>query len=300
MTIHKLAGIDLGSNSVRLLITNVIDNGVDLPVFKKSSLTRLPIRLGDDAFGKGAIQKSTRNRLTLGMIAYANIMKVHGVEKFRACATSALRDSKNGEEIIAHIKKKTGIEIELISGKEEAKIIFSSGMTDVMKGSDETFLYIDVGGGSTELTLFHNDLVIASKSFKIGTIRLLKNQVAKSTWKQMEKWVKEVTSDIENIIMVGSGGNINRTFKLSGQAIGSILEIDYIQNTYDILLEFSTEERIIKFDLNPDRADVITHALGIYLSAMKWAKSTKMTVPKKGLADGMVRDLYRRTKKKKK
>ena len=300
MTIHKLAGIDLGSNSVRLLITNVIDNEVDLPVFKKSSLTRLPIRLGDDAFGKGAIQKSTRNRLTLGMIAYANIMKVHGVEKFRACATSALRDSKNGEEIIAHIKKKTGIEIELISGKEEAKIIFSSGMTDVMKGSDETFLYIDVGGGSTELTLFHNDIVIASKSFKIGTIRLLKNQVAKSTWKQMEKWVKEVTSDIENIIMVGSGGNINRTFKLSGQAIGSILEIDYIQNTYDILLEFSTEERIIKFDLNPDRADVITHALGIYLSAMKWAKSTKMTVPKKGLADGMVRDLYRRTKKKKK
>lgn len=297
MTIHKLAGIDLGSNSVRLLITNVIDNGVDLPVFKKSSLTRLPIRLGDDAFGKGAIQKSTRNRLTLGMIAYANIMKVHGVEKFRACATSALRDSENGKEVIAHIKEKTGIEIELITGKEEAKIIFSSGMTDVMKGSDETFLYIDVGGGSTELTLFHNDLVIASKSFKIGTIRLLKDQVAKSTWKQMEVWLKEATKDIENIIMVGSGGNINRTFKLSGQPIGSILEIDYIQNTYDTLSNCTTEERILKFDLNPDRADVITHALGIYLSAMNWAKSTKMTVPKKGLADGMVRDLYRRTKK---
>lgn len=300
MIIHKLAGIDLGSNSVRLLITNVIDNGVDLPVFKKSSLTRLPIRLGDDAFGKGSIRKSTRDRLTLGMEAYANIMKVHGVEKFRACATSALRDSNNGKEIIKHIKKKTGIEIELITGKEEAKIIFSSGMTDVMKGSDETFLYIDVGGGSTELTLFHRDIVKASKSFKIGTIRLLKDQVEKGTWKQMEVWLKEITKDIENIIMVGSGGNINRTFKLSGQPMGSILEIDYIQKTFEALSDCSTEERIIKFDLNPDRADVITHALGIYLSAMNWANSTKMTVPKKGLADGMVRDLYRRTKSKKK
>lgn len=300
MIIHKLAGIDLGSNSVRLLITNVIDNGHDLPVFKKSSLTRLPIRLGDDVFGKGFIQKSTRDRLTLGMAAYANIMKVHGVEKFRACATSALRDSENGLEVIKHIKKKTGIEIELITGKEEAKIIFSSGMTNVMKDSDETFLYIDVGGGSTELTLFHKDVVKASKSFKIGTIRLLKDQVAKETWKQMEVWVKEISKNIDNIIMVGSGGNINRTFKLSGQPMGSILEIDYIQKTFDVLSQSSTEERIVKFDLNPDRADVITHALGIYLSAMNWAGSSKMTVPKKGLADGMVRDLYRKMKSKKK
>lgn len=300
MIIHKLAGIDLGSNSVRLLITNVIDNGVDLPIFKKSSLTRLPIRLGDDAFGLGAIQDSTRDRLTMGMAAYANIMQVHGVERFRACATSALRDSRNGLEVIEHVKNQTGIEIELITGKEEAKIIFSSGMTDVMKGSEETFLYIDVGGGSTELTLFHRDIVRASKSFKIGTIRLLKNQVATNTWSEMELWLKEVTKDVEGIIMVGSGGNINRTFKLSGQAMGSLLEIDYIQNTFDILTKSSTEERIVKYDLNPDRADVITHALGIFLSVMKWANSTKMTVPKKGLADGMVRDLYARTSGKKK
>lgn len=300
MIIHKIAGIDLGSNSVRLLITNVIDKGGENPIFKKSSLTRLPIRLGDDAFEKGTIKKSTRDRLTLGMEAYANIMKVHGVEKFRACATSALRDSDNGKEIIKHIKKKTGIEIELISGKEEAKIIFSSGMTDVMKDSEDTFLYIDVGGGSTELTLFHKEEVKASKSFKIGTIRLLKNQVAKDTWQQMESWIKEITQDMDQIMMVGSGGNINRTFKLSGQPMGSALEIDYIQNTFNELRECSTEERIVKFDLNPDRADVITHALRIYLSAMRWARSSKMTVPKKGLADGMVRDLYKRTKSNKK
>lgn len=293
MKIHKLAGIDLGSNSVRLLISNVIEDGGGIPIFKKSSLTRLPIRLGSDAFGKGSIQEDTIQRLITGMHAYANIMKVHGVEKFRACATSALREAANGEEVIRKVKEETGIQIELISGKEEAKIIFNSGMKELMSDSNRSFLYIDVGGGSTELTLFHKQEVVASRSFKIGTIRLLKEQVQEQTWKEMESWIKEATQGLKDIMMVGSGGNINRVFKLSGRPMGTPLEIDFIENTYHILSDFDAEERILKFDLNPDRADVVTHALKIYCSAMKWAGSEEMMVPKKGLADGMVRHLYK-------
>lgn len=293
MKIHKLAGLDLGSNSVRLLISNVIENEGEQPIFKKSSLTRLPIRLGVDAFGEGEILPKTVDRLVSGMQAYSKIMEVHGVELYRACATSALREASNGPEIIKKIKEESDIQIDLISGKEEAEIIFSTGMTDLMLGASNAFLYIDVGGGSTEFTLFHNQIVIASKSFKIGTIRLLKNQVAASTWQEMQAWVEVKTKGLKDIVMVGSGGNINRTFKLSGMPMGTPLDKEYIEKVNSQLLELNVDQRIIQFDLNPDRADVITHALKIYLSAMKWAKSVKMTVPKKGLADGIVRSLYK-------
>lgn len=293
MKIHKLAGIDIGSNSVRLLVSNVLE-AEDRVLFKKSSLTRLPIRLGPDAFGEdGRISEENRKRLITGMRAYRNVMEVHGVEKYRACATSALREAKNGLQVVEEIYKETGVNIELISGKEEARMIFSSDMIGDVAELHRNFLYIDVGGGSTELTLFSDGEIIASRSFKIGTIRLLKNMVKKSRWEEMEAWIQEKTSDLDEILMVGSGGNINRTFKLKEKKRGETMSLDSLVKLRKQLKSVDVNQRMIQFDLNPDRSDVITHALKIYTQAMKWAGSERMIVPKKGLADGIVRFLYR-------
>lgn len=294
MKIHKLAAIDIGSNSIRLLVSNVFtDAAQERVVFKKSSLTRLPVRLGPDAFKKGEISEKNIEKLVMSMKAYARIMEVHEVERYRACATSALREAGNGLEVTREIYKQTGINVELINGKEEARIIFNSDFAEAIPDEANSFLYIDVGGGSTELTLFHNSKIVASRSFRIGTIRLLKRMVDKSQWEDMQDWVTEKTQDIDNILMVGSGGNINRTFKLSGNKMGVPLKRKYLNEVYKQLSEVSAEERMLQFDLNPDRADVITHALRIYTRTMEWSGAKKILVPKKGLADGIVRNLYR-------
>jgi exopolyphosphatase/guanosine-5'-triphosphate,3'-diphosphate pyrophosphatase len=290
--IHKLAGIDIGSNSVRLLVSNVIETK-DQVIFKKSSLTRLPIRLGSDSFGDGNIGLENRERLLSGMLAYRKIMDIHGVEKYRACATSALREAKNGLQVVDEIYKETGVNIELISGKEEARMIFSSDMLGNLINQEGSFLYIDVGGGSTELTLFHNKTILASRSFKIGTIRLLNGLVKKNHWTEMEEWIKESTNGLSDILMVGSGGNINRTFKLSQKLKGEYMSLIDLKKIKLDLKALENDERMIVYDLNPDRTDVIIHALKIYTSAMELAGSENMIVPKKGLADGIVRYLYR-------
>lgn len=292
MKIHKLAGIDIGSNSVRLLVSNVIEYE-DKVIFKKSSLTRLPIRLGPDAFADGNISELNIDRLATGMAAYRKIMKVHGVEKYRACATSALREAKNGIQVAERIYKESGVNIELISGKEEARMIFSSDMIGDLAQQNETFLYIDVGGGSTELTLFHKGEIMNSRSFKIGTIRLLKDLVKKKRWEEMQEWIEEKTTGFQEVLMVGSGGNINRTFKLAQKQKGETITYKGLRSIREQILSFDDEQRMIEFDLNPDRTDVLPHALKIYINAMKWSGSEEMIVPKKGLADGIVRFLYR-------
>lgn len=292
MKIHKLAGIDIGSNSVRLLVSNVIESD-ETVLFKKSSLTRLPIRLGPDAFGDGKISDHNAERLVKGMAAYRKIMEVHGVEKYRACATSALRESKNGIQVVEWIYRETGVNIELISGKEEARMIFSSDMIGDVAEAHETFLYIDVGGGSTELTLFNKGEILNSRSFKIGTIRLLKDLVKKRRWDEMREWVQEKTEGLDDVLMVGSGGNINRTFKLAQKQKGEMMSLKGLKRLRETIMEYDDDARMIKFDLNPDRTDVLPHALKIYTNAMKWAGSEHMIVPKKGLADGIVRFLYR-------
>lgn len=292
MKIHKLAGIDIGSNSVRLLVSNVIEDEETI-LFKKSSLTRLPIRLGPDAFADGKISDDNVERLVSGMTAYQKIMEVHGVEKYRACATSALRESKNGIQVVERIYKESGVNIELISGKEEARMIFSSDMIGDLADKHETFLYIDVGGGSTELTLFHQGLIQSSQSFKIGTIRLLKDLVKKKRWEEMRDWIQSKTQAYDEVLMVGSGGNINRTFKLAQKQKGETMSLKGLKAIREQILDFDDEQRMIRFDLNPDRTDVLPHALKIYTNAMKWAGSQEMIVPKKGLADGIVRFLYR-------
>lgn len=293
MTIHKIAAIDIGSNSVRLLVANVLESPQAV-IFKKSSLTRLPIRLGEDSFGRQAISETRAALLETGMEAYQKIMAVHGVSHYRACATSALREAYNGPEVVERIRQNTGVAIELIEGKEEARLIFQGDFLENLRGQGENFLYIDVGGGSTELTLFEKEKPRASQSFTIGTIRLLQDRVQPAQWQKMEDWIGAHTAHLPEVMMVGSGGNINRTFKLSEKKKGQPISRQELLDIERELARYDSEERMIRFDLNPDRSDVITHALQIYTRAMAWAGAEEMIVPKKGLADGMVRDLYGR------
>ena len=298
MKITPLAAIDIGSNSIRLLITNVIKDKKDL-IFKKIALTRLPIRLGADVFTSGKISPRTEERLLDGMMAFKHLMQVHGISSHRACATSAMRDSINGRKIISKIKEQTGIDIEIIDGEEEARLIFQNEFVQKLLNEEDGVLYIDVGGGSTELTFFVNGKVIASKSFNVGTVRLLKGLVEKDKWDEMRHWIKDNVRSIDYApVMVGSGGNINRIFKMSGKLQGTPLSVEYLESTYEFLQKFDNEERITKLDLNPDRADVIIHATKIYLSVMKWSKAEQIYVPKMGLADGMVRAMYAEMEKK--
>ena len=292
MKIIRLGGIDIGSNSVRLLVANAIPDRGDV-LFKKSSLTRLPIRLGEDAFLKKKISKRNIERLLWGMEAFDRILKVNGVELCRACATSALREAENGAEVVAKVEENTGIRIDIVDGLEEARLLFTTDVLRDFKTEEDAFLYMDVGGGSTEFTLLNEGRPVASRSFTIGTLRLLQGTDSKSEWKAMREWLKEAVVGIDEVAMIGSGGNINRLFKMSGKAPGVPLSRDYLEAQYVFLQRFTPDELVKRLDLNTDRADVIVPACKIYVSAMEWAGSLKMFVPKVGLSDGIVRDLYR-------
>ena len=292
LELKKYAAIDIGSNGVRLLISNVIIQDNLEPLFRKSSLVRVPIRLGADTFMYGKISDENIERMTKAMDSYRYIMDIHKVEKHKACATSALREATNGPSIVAEIFKKTSINIDIIDGKTEAEIISQTDIKELIE-DNKSYLYVDVGGGSTEFTLFSKGLVINSKSFKIGTVRLLKTpNDAIEEWEAAKSWVLNQTESIKNLTLIGSGGNINKIFKLSGKAQTKPLSLEYLQNQFEQLSAMSYEERIINLSLNPDRADVIVPALKIYLSSMKWSKATKIYVPKIGLADGIVKMLY--------
>ena len=291
--ILKLGAIDIGSNSVRLLITNVIPTKTHT-YYQKVSMIRLPIRLGSDSFTKGYIGKKNVKRMTDAMGAFATLMKVHEVEDFRACATSAMRDAENGKKLVAHIYNKTGVFIEIIDGREEANLIFASKLFDRIQPEEKSFLYVDVGGGSTELTVFDNGELVTSKSFKIGSVRLFNKIVGGSLWDEFKQWIIENTKDIENIAIIGSGGNINKTHKISGYDPHIPLTLDYLEKFSEELKNASREEMITTMGLNLDRADVILPALSIYTCATKTAGATKIYVPKIGVSDGITRDLYHR------
>lgn len=292
MEIKKYAAIDIGSNAIRLLIANIITSkSENKPQFKKNALVRVPIRLGKDVFTKGEISKANIERFIDAVNAFKLLMKVHQVEQYRACATSAMREATNGEKIVSLIQEKTGITIQLIDGKTEAKIIAETDLSTLLENK-KTYLYVDVGGGSTEFTLFNNGEVIHSKSFKIGTVRLLNDKVDKAIWKNIKSWIKENTKTHKNIELIGSGGNINKLFKMSGRAPGKPLSHIYLKSQYNFLKSMSYEERITELSLNPDRADVIIPATKIYLKAMEWSGGKKIYVPKIGLADGIIKALY--------
>ena len=292
MDIKNYAAIDIGSNAIRLLISNIIIRKGKDPQFKKSSLVRVPIRLGADSFVKGFISEENKERMINAMKAFQLLMQVHGVEKYRACATSAMRDASNGEDIVNEVLDKTGVQIDVIDGKTEAEIIFSTDISEIIK-EDHSYLYVDVGGGSTEFTVFSNGKIINAKSFKMGTVRLLnKLDKKKAEWKEIEKWIKRNTKGIKRITLIGSGGNINKIYKMSGKAPGKSLSYIYMNAHYKFLKQMSYAERVTELDLNPDRADVIIPATKIYLNAMKWSGANKVIVPKIGLSDGIIKTLY--------
>ena len=291
LSIKKYAAIDIGSNAVRLLIANIIEEKGKEARFKKSSLVRVPIRLGSDVFLNQHISEFNKDRMLDTMQAFKLLMKTHKVEKYKACATSAMREAENSKEIAGLIYKKTGIRIDIIEGEEEAAIIAATDLHSYIDKS-KTYLYVDVGGGSTEFTVINNGKSVTSKSFKIGTVRLLNDIVKKETWLELETWIKLNTRFYDKIDVIGSGGNINKIFKISGKPIGKPLTYFYLTSYYNTLQSYSYEERITELDLNQDRADVIIPATRIYLSSMKWSGAKDIYVPKIGLSDGIIKSIY--------
>lgn len=289
--IEKYAAVDIGSNAIRLLITTVIEKEGFPTQFKKTSLVRLPIRLGADVFLKGSISSRNYKRLLDAMHAYSLIIKTHNVVAFRACATSAMREAKNGQQIVSKLKAATGIDIQIIDGNDEAAIIASTDLKQLIS-DNKVFLYVDVGGGSTEFTVFANGKNIVSHSFKLGTVRIINGMVKDVTWQQAKNWVTQHTKAYSKINVIGSGGNINSIYRFSENKIGQPLSYLFMSSFYEKVKQYDYNQRVFELKMNPDRADVIIPATRIYLSAMKWAKAKNMYVPKIGLADGIVKQLY--------
>ena len=287
----RLAAIDIGSNAARLLITDVISGPQDVPDFIKTVLVRVPLRLGFDVFDKGEISPAKVEKIIKTIKSYKLLLDVYEVKHLKACATSAMRDAANAADIIKKVKAETGIQIEIISGDQEASFIYENHVAEIMT-SEESYLYIDVGGGSTELTFFSDGKMVFKKSFNIGTIRLLKNQVEEATWDEMKEFIREKTKGYHHVTAIGSGGNINKVFSLSRRKDGKPLSLDLLRDYYKEFSNLSVPQRISLHKLREDRADVIVPALLIYINIMRWAEAEEIFVPKIGLADGLIHNLY--------
>lgn len=282
----RYAAIDIGSNAVRLLIADITKNDEGFG-FKKNTLIRVPLRLGDDAFLDHRISERKTEDLLKTMAAFKNLMDVYQVSKYLACATSAMREADNGADIIKKVKKLTDLNLEIIEGQREANIIYSNHIEENLDNK-KSYLYIDVGGGSTELSVFVNRIPIASKSFDIGTIRILDNQDREETWEEMKLWVKENTKTLKNLAAIGTGGNINKLYRMSDEKEGMPMSFLKLKGLYNNLNAHSLKERIQVFGLNPDRADVIIPACEIYITLLKWTGIKQIHVPKVGMADGII------------
>ena len=291
----KLAAIDNGSNAARLLITEVLATEGSAPKFNKLNLVRVPLRLGFDVFEYGVISKPKLEMVLQTMKAYRHLCNAYDVEHIKACATSAMRDARNATEIINRIKQETAIEIEVITGDMEAGLVYENHVAENMN-KDNSYLYIDVGGGSTELSFFSNGILIFKKSFNIGTIRLLKNMVSDTNWDDMKDSIRTVIKGQKKVVAIGSGGNINKVFSMSKKKDGKPLTLDLLRDYYKELGSVTLEQRISTYNLREDRADVIVPAIQIYINAMRWAYADEIYVPKIGLADGLIKHLYEEIK----
>jgi len=291
----RLAAIDIGSNAARLLISDVVNGPQGNPEFIKAALVRAPLRLGFEVFDKGEIPPSKVEKIVKTLKSYKLLLDVYEVKHVKACATSAMRDAINGADIIKKVKAETGIEIKIISGQEEASLIYENHIADTMT-KDESYLYIDVGGGSTELTFFSDGKLVFKESFNIGTIRLLKNQVNESLWDEMKEFIKQKTKGYHHVTAIGSGGNINKIFSLSKRKEGKPLTLDLLRDYFKEFSNISVSQRMTLYHLREDRADVIVPALLIYINVMRWADTEEIYVPKIGLADGLIHILYEEVK----
>lgn len=287
----RLAAIDIGSNAARLLISEVLMDKNGEPVFSKLNLCRVPLRLGIDVFSDGEISEARTEMILQTMRAYKHLMNAYSVNEHIACATSAMRDAKNAPEIIRKVKAETGIEIRVISGSEEAAMIYESHIAEHL-GPNGQYLYIDVGGGSTELTLFAKGKMTHKQSFNIGTIRLLKGQITEDDWDNLKETIKKAFKTNGKLITIGSGGNINKVFSMSKLKEGKPLSLNHLRDYLHEFCNFSVYELRLRYNLREDRADVIVPALRIYINVMRWADSELIYVPKIGLADGLIQHLY--------
>jgi exopolyphosphatase/guanosine-5'-triphosphate,3'-diphosphate pyrophosphatase len=285
----RYAAIDIGSNAVRLLIADIIENNGSVS-FKKNTLIRVPLRLGDDAFLNQYISDKKATDLVKTMLAFKNLMDVYKVVDYKAYATSAMREAKNGSEVVSRIRDEADVNLQIVHGQKEAKIIYASHAEDNIDKSKD-YLYIDVGGGSTELSLFSAGELIASKSFNIGTIRILDNQDKDETWDEMRDFIRDNTRQFRSLLGIGTGGNINKLYKLSEEKDKAPLSFTKLKTLYSYLNSFSLKDRINVLGLNQDRADVIIPACDIYLSVMKWAGIKNMYVPSVGMVDGIIQRL---------
>ena len=287
----KLAAIDIGSNAARLLITEVTDTDTGKASFNKLNLVRVPLRLGFDVFEKGVISPEKTDMLLQTLKAFRHLINAYKVKAIKACATSAMRDAGNAADILQIVKRETGLDIEVISGDMEANLVYENHVAENMD-KDHSYMYIDVGGGSTEISFFGNGKLVFKKSFNIGTIRLLKKLVSDAEWDEMKEAIKEVTKGHKEVVAIGSGGNINKVFSMSKRKDGKPLHIDLLRDYFKELDAVPVAERISRYGLREDRADVIVPALSIYINAMRWSGAQEIYVPKIGLADGLIQHLW--------
>jgi exopolyphosphatase/guanosine-5'-triphosphate,3'-diphosphate pyrophosphatase len=294
----KLAAIDIGSNAARLLITEATEEEKGKIIFQKLNLIRIPLRLGFDVFETGNISKEKTAKLVETIKAYRHLLNIYEVVHLKACATSAMRDARNAQEIIKKVKESSGINIEIITGDQEAAYIYENHIAENLS-SDHSYLYIDVGGGSTELTFFSKGKPVFKRSFNIGTIRLLKQKVDVSQWEEVKEFLKQNLKGHAQPVAIGSGGNINKVFSLSKKKDGKPLSFELLKDYLKELGSVSLKERMELYQLKEDRADVIIPALQIYVNVMRWANADEIYVPKIGLADGLIHMLYDEIKAKK-
>ena len=284
----KIAAIDIGSNAARLQISSVLKDG-GYTSFKKVEYVRFPLRLGHDVFTYGSLTPESQERTIKLMKCYKLLLELHEVEGYMACATSAMRESANGHEVVEHIAHETGIKIHIIDGSKEAELINNVVVQALVDGQ---YLHIDVGGGSTELNLYFNRQKVASKSFKIGSVRLLEGKESKGAWQKMERWIEENVDSYEPVKAVGTGGNISKLFNLVSKTSDNATSVEELTRMRDYISSFSQEDRVHKLRLNADRADVIVPASDIYISVMKWAGASEIIVPDLGLKDGIIQLVY--------
>jgi exopolyphosphatase/guanosine-5'-triphosphate,3'-diphosphate pyrophosphatase len=293
----KLAAIDIGSNAIRLQISTILEREKKI-LFKKLEYVRFPLRLGHDVFSTNHISKPSMEKFKKLMKAYKLLLELYEVDDYMFCATSAMRESENGEELVQQVKDELGIEIHIIDGHLEAELI-NKAIASYLH--DETYLHIDVGGGSTELNLFVKGKKVKTRSFKVGSVRILEHHDSPVMWTDMEKWVKDnVKKEFGKVTAVGTGGNISKIFELAKKKPGQALSIKKVKETKKMIESLSIEQRIYELQMNPDRADVIIPASDIYIKVMEWAHSQSILVPDVGLKDGILLHLLEKNVKQKK
>jgi exopolyphosphatase / guanosine-5'-triphosphate,3'-diphosphate pyrophosphatase len=294
--VFRFASVDIGSNAIRLLLCNVYEGG-DEPLFKKAELIRFPLRLGEDVFLKGYISEDTISKLVKVLSAFKSLIEAFDVISYRVCATAAMREASNRKEVIDRVYRDSGVRIEVIEGRMEAELIHSNHIADHLP-EDHSYMYIDVGGGSTELTVFSEGKYFSSGSYNIGTIRMLHDKVTRDQWTSFKEKVRLLSMNHQPMVAIGSGGNINKIFKLANRKENQFLSFSKLKECYDYVSSFTLDQRMRDLKLNPDRADVIIPAFRIFLAIMKAAGIEKIMVPQVGLSDGIVHKMYEMYKEK--